>query len=486
MAGLRDFFRSDAFVPTSAVFPPIDAERLASDLSLAKEGAARGARNQPQTDEDAFDAIEARIVERVGDLRRKGLDTYGENVQVYNTRLVRAADAREEVELAASRARGDFQAAVAIWKARMAAPSARVSDAIASLRSFRADHRVMHVAREASFLSWLFVAVPVLVLESVANAFLFARAMSQGFVGGVAIAAAISMVNIAIASLATYFGRNLNHRRLYWKLFGLVAAVIGIGLCLAFNLGVAHLRDALEAGLTLEEALARSWQTAWQTPLVLQSFLSAVLMLLGVISAIFVGLKTYHTIDQYPGYPDVYATVNQAREEYARHLKDAVLTLEDSRDTSIADLRNANQQMRLWIREAVDALYGQTSLRSELDRFIEHCDTKANALLAIYRDANRSARARASRPVPAPPHFGQPYAFPPMMLPRPADAAREDATAEQRRVSELVSAAIADIERAYSESIAAYPTIAELEAAIASGGATWVREPAAAAAQAAG
>ena len=54
--------------------------------------------------------------------------------------------------------------------------------------------------------------------------------------------------------------------------------------------------------------------------------------------------------------------------------------------------------MRLWIREAVDALYGQSSLRSELDRFLEHCDTKANALLAIYRDANRGARpgARAS------------------------------------------------------------------------------------------
>jgi hypothetical protein len=484
MAGLRDFFRSDAFVPTSAVFPAIDATRLAADLSLAKEGAARGGRCQPKADEEGFDAIEARIVERVGDLRRKGIDSYAENEKVYNARLSRAADAREEVELAASRARGDFQAAVAVWKARMAAPSARVSDAIASLRRFREVHGVMHVAREANFPSWLFTALLVLVIESIANAFLFARAMSQGFVGGVAVAAAISAVNIAIASLATYFGRNLNHRRLYWKLFGLVAAVIGIGLCLAFNLGVAHLRDALEAGLPLEEALAKSWATAWATPFALQSFLSAVLMLLGVIAAIFVGLKTYHTIDQYPGYPDIYATVNHAREDYASHLKDAVDTLEDSRNASIEELRNANQQMRVWIREAVDALYGQSSLRAELDRFVEHCDTKANALLAAYRDANRAGRAKSGEGCPPPPHFGQAYAFPALMLPRPSEEARADAAAEQRRVSDLVSSAIADIERAYGESIDAYPSIAELEAAIASGGASWPRAAAWASAQA--
>ena len=42
--------------------------------------------------------------------------------------------------------------------------------------------------------------------------------------------------------------------------------------------------------------------------------------------------------------------------------------LEDYRDVAIGSLRDANQDMRLWIREAVDALFGQSSLRSELGR----------------------------------------------------------------------------------------------------------------------
>ena len=328
----------------------------------------------------------------MGDLRRRGLDSYGENVRVYDARLARAVDAREAVEMAASKARSDFQAAVAVWQARMATPAANIELAKGAFARFRAEHGVGHVAVRADLLSWIFVALLVIALESAANAFLFRAVMSTGWAGGMIIAAAISASNVAIAALGTYFGRNLNHRRWYWKLFGLAAAVIGIGLCLGFNLGVAHLRDALERGLELEAALTQSWASLWRTPLALASFLSALLMLVGVVAAIVVGLKTYHAIDPYPGYPAIFATVTRARDAYAENLDRAIADLDASRDGAIADLRDANQEMRLWIREAVDALYGQSSLRSELDRFLAHCDDKANTLLAVYRDANRAAR----------------------------------------------------------------------------------------------
>ena len=120
--------------------------------------------------------------------------------------------------------------------------------------------------------------------------------------------------------------------------------------------------------------------------------------------------------------------------------------------------------MRLWIREAVDALYGRGLLRSELDRFIAHCDDKANVLLTTYRDANRAARPEGEAPVPV--HFKERFAFAETLVPRPVETAREEAVREQKRVSELVSAAIEDIHRAYRESVEAYPTIASLEAEI--------------------
>lgn len=480
MPSLRDFFRSDAFVPTTAVFPPIDAEQLASDLALIREGTARGTRNQPRTDEDGFDAIENKIIERVGDLRRKGVDNYAANVRVYDARLARASDARQEVEMTAAKARGDFQAAVTVWQANMASPSAKVSEAFRALQAFRQEHGVLHVARHANFWQWLLVAVLVVVVEGAANAMLFAQVMSQGLAGGLFLAMAISATNVAIASLTTYFGRNLSHRRWLWRLFGLAAAFAGIALCVAFNLGVAHLRDAMEAGLNFEESMRQAWVTLLQTPLELASFLSALLLLLGLLAAIIVGLKTYHAIDPYPGYPGITATVIDARDTYAEDLKRAIHLLEGSRDEAIDQLRDGNVQMRNWIREAVDALYGQSSLRSELDRFLAHCDDKANTLLALYRDANRDARPRTSTAdgkgspteapqVPAPSHFHRPYAFPEIMLPPPAEMVRNEAIQEQKQVSELVSKAIGDVETAYSASIAAYPSIQELEASLISG-----------------
>ena len=122
--------------------------------------------------------------------------------------------------------------------------------------------------------------------------------------------------------------------------------MVGIGLCLGFNLGVAHLRDALEAGLELEPALVQSWASLWATPFQLASFLSALLMLLGIVAAILVGLKTYHSIDPYPGYPAIFNTVIHARDEYAENLDRAIADLDAGRNAAIEELRRANQDMR--------------------------------------------------------------------------------------------------------------------------------------------
>ena len=247
----------------------------------------------PRVDDGALDPVEARIIERVGDLRRKGIDTYAENLKVYNARLARAAHARDEVELAASQARGDFLAAVAVWQARMAAPSARVTDAIASLRRFREDHAIGHVAREPNLLSWLFVAMLVLVIESTANAFLFSRAMSQGFAGG---------------WLWRDLFPRLTSRLLVWRPIRpepqsspSALEVLRPHRCDLYRhrplpgpqSGRCTLRGTcLEQGLGLEEALARSWETAWHTPLELRSFLSAVLMLLGIVASVVVPVSS--------------------------------------------------------------------------------------------------------------------------------------------------------------------------------------------------
>ncbi|PJN92598.1 hypothetical protein CNY89_28275, partial [Amaricoccus sp. HAR-UPW-R2A-40] len=87
----------------------------------------------------------------------------------------------------------------------MATPSARVRDAILDLRAFRRRHDVAHVARQPNWAQWILLALVVVLVESSVNALLFAKVMSQGFAGGLALAVIISAANAAVATLTTYF-----------------------------------------------------------------------------------------------------------------------------------------------------------------------------------------------------------------------------------------------------------------------------------------
>jgi hypothetical protein len=401
MQGLRDIFRSDAFVPTTAVFPAIDTAQLASELRLESEGKTRGAMSQPRSEEGGFDVIEQRILERVGDLRRKGIDNYAVNRQAYDKRLTRAGEARKEAEFVAGTAKSDFLAAVKVWKARMATPRTRVTEAYQGLHAYRRRHHLERPAHEPqSMLKWAAIALVLVVVESVLNAGLFAEASALGLVGGVLTALLISVINVACGSLAAYFGRNVNHVNWFRKLLGLGAVLAGIACAGAFNLAVAHFRDAVETLEDWDEAARAAWQSLLSTPLALDSVMSALLIVLGLLITLLAALKTYHSMDPYPGYAKEEASVRRSRAVYADTLTQAIAQLDESRDEAINTLKDVNQQMRIGITEAVDALYGQTSLKSELDRFLEHCDEKANLLLETYRDANRRARRLDPRKMP--------------------------------------------------------------------------------------
>jgi len=62
---LKQLFRSDEFVPSSAVFPEIDKNALAQELKLEEEGRARGSSEQPEQTASSLDHIEYDAVGKV-------------------------------------------------------------------------------------------------------------------------------------------------------------------------------------------------------------------------------------------------------------------------------------------------------------------------------------------------------------------------------------------------------------------------------------
>ncbi|WP_420857873.1 hypothetical protein [Marivivens marinus] len=428
-------------------------------MKLKQLATERGAKNQPGPQETSFDSVEMQVIDEVETLRRRGLQQFEDHLRVYRERLSRATEVRKEVEIVAGNARTDFIAEVETWKAHFSNPVEKLKESFDWRQTFRQRHRLMRPAVE--FSGWpktIAIGMLLLLIETVLNGYLFAQNNVLGMLGGILAALLVSISNVGVSSLAGYFSRYLNHRNLLWKLLGLLVLVFWICYAAGFNLAVAHFRDGVEQTGDWTFAAENALETLTTEPLGIASIESWLLVLIGVLISLLAFLKGLHTDDPYPGYGKVSRAVLAAREAYASELEAAIGELEHKRDAAIDELRDAHDEVRQGIGEAVDALFGQSSLRSQLSSFLEQCDVKVGRLLSIYRDANNEARQEAS-----PPSFSKQYSFAAFKFPNEEKGRKLNAEKEAAKVGDLVDATIREIFEAFEVSVGTYREIDEIQ-----------------------
>jgi len=284
------------------------------------------------------------------------------------------------------------------------------------------------------------LAIVLIVIEAGINAYLFSQGNEFGLLGGLLAAVIVSIVNVGCSAMLGYLTRYINKRNWLLKLGGLVFALIWLAFAAVMNLGVAHFRDGLEAGTPWRAAAESAVPSLLEAPLRLASIESWLLVGIGLLISTLAFRKGWHTDDPYPGYGRVERSLEDARNAYANALDSTLENLASQRDEAIAELRDASEQVRQGISEAVDTLFGHSTLGAHLRSFLDQCDVKVAHLLAVYRDANRSARTEA-----APKSFDKPFKFPAFKA-APVDMSRrESAEAEAAKVTASVEAAVRDI-----------------------------------------
>lgn len=462
LKSLKDIFRSDEFIASSAVFPDIDKDRLVKELNLKTEGQKRGAANQPETDAETLDHIEMKAVGRVESLRRRGLENYETNRQVYSERLNQAVSARMLVETEASDSKAKFAEEVTKWKSMMVTPRERVKETFRWRNRFRELNKLERPAKEVSSLvSLIGLAFVMIVVESAGNAYLFAQKNTLGLLGGLMAAFLVSVGNVALSTLFGMGTRYINCRG-FWNLFkkfvGLVFFLTWVGFALIYNAGVAHFRDAVERIGDWREAGVTAIQTFLSNPASLYTMESYVLFLLGSFISIMAFLKGYNHSDPYPGYAKVSQDVLDARNDYIDNLSESIDVLAEHRDDAVNALRAANDEVHRYINDSVDALYGQKALQSNLFPFLEQCNIAANYLLAVYRDANKAAREDE-----APAYFKKEYAFEDFEVSEADDNRRLEAQEQTREVAVLVNDAIREIFEVFDEAVKSHMEIDDIE-----------------------
>ncbi len=209
----------------------------------------------------------------------------------------------------------------------------------------------------------------MIIFESAANAYFFAKQSEFGLAGGIFQAAAVSLANVATAFfIVGYWGmrhismpidwENIFSRRNLYVLMGLVAIIIGLSLVFLVNLSAAHYRNILDMqalgqelpkdlpttviphfivdpavcdkilSSPLGETIGSAATNAMCRPFALHSLDAMVLFALGLAIAAFAAFEGRRLDSPFPGFSDSARGLESARND----LRDALYDFEDSYD----------------------------------------------------------------------------------------------------------------------------------------------------------
>lgn len=318
------------------------------------------------------------------------------------------------------------------------------------LRKFRADHRL---GRDAAYADSRLLPVAMLcaliLFEGIANAYIFQAAVNDGLVGGAIYALLFGTVNVLLGFLVTgYTGlRLIGHVKPLLRALGALFVLAGASAGFAWNLLVAHYREALErnldAGAASIDVAAFLDPELLASPAIwfhLSSLEAWALLLFGLIifaGAAYEGRGGRGLFDDpYPGYRAVHLAHREAHEAYSEAQADYSQAVRDAYAGVLAELHNRHAADADALDEIAEITDQAEERAAEVRDSVGEWRDAGMALLRAYRENNRAIRT-----APAPAYFD---AYPPFdeLAANLADAAGLRRDADQAADTHAANATI--------------------------------------------
>jgi hypothetical protein len=435
------------FIPELGSEVRADFGRLRRELRVLETAQDDGRRNQPPGYAAQPTGAELQIIGRVA----QGLRDV--NAELASSLGEAAAEAARRVpeELTPAQARAEIDSRIghvlAERRTDLVALREEELETQRDLNYFRRRHELHRAAsyRESTLLPFA-VLVGAFVLESFANAFLLRRISAEGWVGGVVLAAVISLVNISLGVFGGGVGwRLVGHRFPLQKAIGWTVSVGAIVLAFFWNIYAAHFREvaeqAVDTGATAtlaNHAVDALAHIKAHGILGLTSLFSWGLFALGLLVHLAASREAWDDMaDRYWDYRRYDRAYRTARMDYEDTVADAKAEAVEAGRAVLGDLESAyapHTQDR-------DRLLALAELAQR--RLAEGRDAEAEwvrqggALVKAYRDENAQVRSD-----PAPAYFAHPV---------PADAYRHGIAGAVPAAAAELEASRANAERAEAQ-----------------------------------
>jgi hypothetical protein len=223
------------------------------------------------------------------------------------------------------------------------------------------------------------------------NGFFLSKGNELGYLGGAVEAFTFALLNVVVSFLIAAAGvRQLNHRNYLRKLFGLISFVCYVALALGLNLALAHYREA--SGSLVADAGREVLARLQTNPLGIADVKSWLFFALGLLCSLIAFADAFLVFDPYPGYAPLEKRRAEAHDAYIRRKNDLIAQLLEIRDDAIEALEEANRDLSIRRGEHDAILEGRARLVRLFAAHQSSLDRAANALLSVYREANKRQR----------------------------------------------------------------------------------------------
>jgi hypothetical protein len=451
--------------PATTIFLDLNVDRIADEMQLAARGTERGAQNRPTSDAQTLDDVEHQIVERIEAHKQDSHTIYLDHLHTYDERVTALSfeERFATIQQAAPEAVGDFRAEATVGRDELFVLRRRLNESEIERERFRARHRIERPARLASpgkIILKVGVLAILFITEVVINGSFLAKANVGGLLGGAAQAVTFAALNI----LASFFWgmvliRLINRRNFFLKLIGLLSFLAYLAFAIALNLTLSHLREippAVAVSGDVGEVVLHRLLTA---PYALTDINSWVFFSIGLIFSLIAMADGLMFFDPYMGYAGLERRWVEATKQFASARSELIERLRDIREDATEVMNEAARDLSVRRSEYDSLLQGRGRLAQRFSQHQNQVEQAGRALLEIYREANRRARA-----TPAPDYFAKAYAMDRIVYGGgdPDPSARENLRKMIAATQELLTGQIKAIHEAFDSAVRTYREIDEL------------------------
>jgi len=452
------------FKPSLNTFPELNPDKIASDLQIGTKAEERGKRNEPAVTSTGLDDFEMIIVDRVETAKNNAHNTLAEEMRSYSNRLagLEFEERFAAIRQAAPQAVSDFQSEAMKGRDELHALREDVLDGVAERDRFRSEHGIARLSRHSAggmLVLKIGILLILAVVEIALNGVFLAKGSEMGLIGGASEAVTFALLNIVVSfGLAGFGVRYLNHRKLRWKLWGLVTLVFYLGFAFLLNLALAHYREV--AGTFAEEAGQQVIDRIKDNPFGLTDIKSWLFFFLGLTFSAIAFLDAFFVFDPYPGFGSLYTRVAKAHLRY-REAKEALIeNLEGILKDAVQTMQDANRDLSLRRGEYDAIMENRDRLKQLFSAYQDHLERTANTLLTMYRDAN--VRVRPDKSVPE--RFRKRYEM--ERIPLPAihgqDTARDELRKSIAESQALLNEQVEAIHAEFKDALQGYKQIDDM------------------------